>query len=91
MTKKEFIVALSEKSGLSNKDTVTFVNAFIDTITEELSKGNNVNIQGFGCFDVRERKEKLCQIPMTTEKVVVPSTKAPVFKAGKTLKAKLAK
>ena len=91
MTKKEFITAVSEKTGLSKKDTETFVNAFIDTITEELSKGNTVNLTGFGSFEVRSRKEKACLNPQTKEKIIVPPSKAPAFKAGKALKDSVAK
>ena len=91
MTKKEFITVLSEKAGLSKKDTETFVNSFITTITEELAKGESVNISGFGCFEVRERKEKLCINPQTKEKMLVPATKTPAFKPGKVLKDEIAK
>ena len=91
MTKKEFITALSEKTGLSKKDTETFVNAFIDTVTEELVAGNTVNFTGFGSFEVRSRKEKTCINPQTKEKMLVPATKSPAFKPGKAFKDEIAK
>ena len=91
MTKKEFVAALGEKTGLSKKDTEAFVNAFIDTITEELASGGSVNLTGFGSFEVRSRKEKTCINPQTKEKMLVPATKSPAFKPGKALKDEIAK
>ncbi len=91
MTKKEFVSALSEKTGLSKKDAEVFVNAFIDTITEELASGGSVNLTGFGSFEVRSRKEKTCINPQTKEKMLVPATKSPAFKPGKALKDEISK
>ncbi len=91
MTKKEFVTALSEKTGFSRKDTEVFVNAFLDTVTSELAKGNSVNLTGFGCFEVRSRKEKYCLNPQTKEKMLVPATKTPAFKVGKALKEEISK
>lgn len=91
MTKKELITALSEKTGLSKKDTENFVAAFVDTVSDELSAGNAVAIAGFGSFEVRSRKEKTCINPQTKEKMVVPASKAPAFKPGKALKDRIAK
>ena len=91
MTKKEFVAVLGEKTGLSKKDTEVFVNAFIDTITQELASGGSVNLTGFGSFEVRSRKEKTCINPQTKEKMLVPATKSPAFKPGKALKDEVAK
>ena len=91
MTKKEFVSTLSEKTGLSKKDTEVFVNAFIDTITEELASGGSVNLTGFGSFEVRSRKEKTCLNPQTKERMLVPATKSPAFKPGKALKDEISK
>jgi len=90
MTKKELVTAISARTRLTKKDTAVFSNALIHTVTDELSAGNEVNISGFGCFDVRSRKERTCLVPLTSDKVTVPATKAPAFRPGKTLKAKIA-
>ena len=86
MTKKEFVAVIGEKTGLSKKDAEVFVNTFLSTITEELAKGGEVNLTGFGCFEVRERKEKYCLNPQTKEKILVPAMKSPAFKPGKAMK-----
>ena len=41
---------------------------------------------GFGTFEVKTRKERKGRNPKTQEEMVIPASKAPVFKAGKALK-----
>ena len=55
MNKAELITAVSEKTGLSKKDSEKAVNAALDTITETLEIGEKVQLVGFGVFDVKER------------------------------------
>ena len=85
-TKKELAAAVAEKAGISKKDAEAAVNALAAAVTEELAKGGSVSISGFGTFEVRERGERKGLNPRTKETVVIPATKAPAFKAGKTLK-----
>ena len=86
MTKNDFITKVSEKTGLTKKDSESFVNACLDIIMQELASGSTVQLTGFGTFEARERKEKTCIVPNTKEKVVVPATKSPAFKPGKAFK-----
>lgn len=91
MTKKELIVNVSEKVGISKKDAEKAVNAVFETVSEELAAGNSVQLTGFGSFEVRQRKEKTCINPQTKEKMTIPATKTPAFKPGKQLKDLIAK
>ena len=50
MTKQEFINKVSQKSGLSSRDSQKAVEAFLDTITDTLKDGGEVNFTGFGKF-----------------------------------------
>ena len=52
MNKAELINAAAEKAGLSKKDTETALTAVIDVITEALSKAEQVQLVGFGSFEV---------------------------------------
>lgn len=85
MNKSELINAVAAK-GLTKKDADTAVKAVLDCITEALVKGEKVQLVGFGTFEVRERAEKEAINPRTHEKLHVPATKAPAFKAGQALK-----
>ena len=86
MTKKDMISAIAEKTGFSKKDCETMLNAFIDTVGAQLKAGQDVQLTGFGTFEVRTRAERNALNPRTKEPILVPETKIPAFKAGKALK-----
>ena len=86
MNKTELIASMAEKSQLSKKDAEKALNAFIESVEEALAKGDKIQLVGFGTFEVRERAERKGRNPQTREEIVIPASKAPVFKAGKALK-----
>lgn len=55
MNKAELIAAMSEKTELSRKDAEKALKAFTDVVTEELKKGEKIQLVGFGTFEVSER------------------------------------
>lgn len=87
MNKAELVTAIAEKTGVTKKDADAMLKAFVDTVEEELVKGEKVQLIGFGTFELRERKERSGRNPQKPEEVVtIPASKAPVFKAGKAFK-----
>lgn len=86
MTKAELINAIAEHSEFTKKDAEKALNSVIISITDALTKGEKVQIVGFGTFEVRDKKARDSINPKTKEKVHVPAKKAPAFKAGKALK-----
>ena len=86
MNKSELITSIAEKSGLAKKDAEKALNAFTASVTEALVNGAKVQLVGFGGFEVRDRAERKGRNPKTREEMIIPASKAPVFKAGKTLK-----
>ena len=91
MNKTELIGAVAEKASLSKKDADAAVNAAISVIADSLAAGENVQLVGFGTFEVRQRAEKQGRNPKTGEAITVPAAKVPAFKAGKALKDAVAK
>ena len=91
MNKAELITAVSEKTGLSKKDSEKAVNAALDTIAETLGIGEKVQLVGFGVFDVKERGVRMGRNPKTKEEIEIPASRVPQFKAGKLLKEAVAK
>lgn len=91
MTKAELISAVAEKTELTKKESEKAINAFIDSITESLEKGEKVQLVGFGTFEVRDRAERNGVNPQTHQKITIAATKAPAFKAGTALKEAVAK
>ncbi|MFM1515066.1 HU family DNA-binding protein [Helcococcus ovis] len=87
MNKSDLVAKIAEKSGLTKVDSTKALDAFLETVTESLKKQEKVQLVGFGTFEVRERKEREGRNPRNPEeKIHIPASKAPVFKAGKTLK-----
>lgn len=86
MTKKELIAAMAEKTEQTKKDTEVMLNTLIDVISETLSNGEEVAIAGLGKFTVRERAARSGRNPQTGETIEIAASKAPAFKASKTLK-----
>ncbi len=87
MNKAELITTMAEKCGLTKKDTEGALNAFLETVQESLQAGDKVQLVGFGTFEVRDRKAREGRNPRNPQEVIkIPASKAPVFRAGKTLK-----
>jgi integration host factor subunit beta len=91
MKKSELILALSEREGLREKEAFDVVNLVFDGFTDALSKGNRIEIRGFGSFKVRDYPPYLGKNPKTGQRVKVGSKKLPYFKVGKELKGKVNK
>ena len=90
MNKTELVAAVAEKAGMSKKDTEKVIASVFDVIGEVLAQGDKVQIAGFGGFEVKAREARTGRNPKTGETIEIPASKAPVFKAGKALKDKVA-
>lgn len=86
MNKPELVSAIAEKTGMTKKDSELAVNAFVDTVMEELANGGKVQLVGFGCFDVLNRKEREGRNPSTQQPMTIPAKKSPRFKPGQPLR-----
>ena len=86
MNKTELITAVAEKAEISKKDAEKAIKAFTDVVTDELVKGEKVQLVGFGTFEVSERAEREGRNPKTREPMTIAASKSPKFKAGKALK-----
>lgn len=82
MNKSEFISAVAEKSGLSKVDAKKAVEAFVDTVSNELKEGGKVALLGFGSFSVSEKAARKGVNPKTKETIEIAARKAVKFKAG---------
>ncbi len=89
MTKAELVREVAERTGMTKKDTALVVNAVFETVMDALSKGEKVQIAGFGIFEVRERAERVGRNPRTGEEIKIPPRKVPVFRVGKELRTKV--
>ena len=86
MNKTELIAAVAEKAEISKKDAERAVKAFTDGVSEELVNGGQIQLVGFGTFEVSERPAREGRNPRTGETMTIAATKTPKFKVGKALK-----
>ncbi len=68
---------------MSKKDAESALKAFVDVVTDELKKGEKVQLVGFGSFEVAERAAREGINPLTKQPMSIPASKAPKFKAGR--------
>ena len=91
MNKTDLIAVVAQSAGLTKKDTERVLNAAFDAMTVALTKGEKVQLSGFGTFEVKEREARIGRNPHTKEAIDIPATRVPVFKASKALKDNVAK
>ena len=86
MNKGELVAALAEKTDMTKKDSEAALNGVLDVIADALTKGDKVQLMGFGTFEVKERAARTGRKPSTGETIEIPAKKTPSFKAGKGFK-----
>ena len=86
MNKTELVAAVAEQADISKKDAEKVLKAFVDVVTEEMKKGEKVQLVGFGTFEVSERAAREGRNPLTGEKLQIAASKSVSFKAGTELK-----
>ena len=86
MNKNDLVASVANDSGLSKADSAKAVDSVFDSISRALSGGSDVRLVGFGTFSVAQRRASEGRNPRTGEKIQIPASKQPKFKAGKALK-----
>ena len=86
MNRSELISSIADKTGLTKKDSEKALAAFIESVEEQLQKGDKGQLVGFGTFEISERAARTGKNPQTGEEIKIAASKAPKFKAGKALK-----
>ncbi|MAW86990.1 MAG: integration host factor subunit beta [Phyllobacteriaceae bacterium] len=90
MIKSELVQIIATKNPhLFQRDVENIVNAIFDEITDALSKGNRVELRGFGAFSVKNRPARAGRNPRTGDTVHVEEKWVPFFKTGKELRERL--
>jgi integration host factor subunit beta len=90
MTKSELIARLAELNPhLYQRDVERIVTTIFDEIADALSRGDRVELRGFGAFSVKRRDARQGRNPRTGEAVDVSEKAVPFFKTGKQLRERL--
>src|SRR3569833_3685788 len=84
--KSELIDAVAESADISKAAASRAVDAMVDSITNALRNNDQVTLDGFGTFSVRQREARAGRNPKTDQTIEIKAAKNPTFKAGKGLK-----
>jgi integration host factor subunit beta len=85
-TKKDLIDRITEETELRRSDVKQVVQSFLDSVIEELSRGNRLEFRDFGVFEVRDRKPRMAQNPKTLDRIPVPARVTVRFKTGRRMR-----
>ena len=90
MIKSELIEKLAvENPHLFHRDIENIVNAILDEISDAMTRGDRVELRGFGAFSVKSRPPRVGRNPRTGEQVEVDAKHVPFFKTGKEMRERL--
>lgn len=86
MNKSQLIEAIANHSQLNKSEAARALDGIINSIEATLKSGQNVNLIGFGSFEVKARTERKGRNPQTGAEITIAAANLPGFKAGKILK-----
>ena len=89
MNNKEFINALATRLQENPKTVKQHVEALVDALANMLDEGATLNVQGFGTYEVKKKKERIIVHPTTKQRQLVPPKLVIAFKPSQTLKDKV--
>ncbi len=89
MNNKEFINELSTQTGLSAKDAASYSVLLVSNLSQHLAEEDNVNISGFGLFEVKRKMERIIINPASKQRMLVPPKIVVGFKPAPTLKERI--
>lgn len=89
ITKKELVNRIADQTGVTKVVAKDVIQAFLDSIIDELAAGNRLEFREFGVFETKERAARRAQNPRTLEKVQVPPKRIVKFKVGRMMRKKV--
>ena len=87
MTKRDLVVRVARQANMKQSDVMDIIQLTLDTITEELAAGNNIEFRNFGVFEVLTRKARVVRNPNSPkQEVKIPERAVVKFKPGKEMR-----
>jgi DNA-binding protein HU-beta len=86
LNKSDLVSAIAAKSGLTQADAASAVNALQDVLVETLAKGDSVKLTGFLAVERVERAARTGRNPRTGEEIQIPAGFGVKVTAGSLLK-----
>ena len=87
MTKRDLVIRVARQANMKQSDVMDIIQLTLDTITEELGEGNNIEFRNFGVFEVLTRKARVGRNPNSPKQTVkIPERAVVKFKPGKEMR-----
>ena len=86
MTKRELVIRVANKLGMTQSDVSKVIEATFETISQALAEGKRWELRDFGVFEVKTRASRIGRNPRTGAQVPVPERKVVTFRPGKKMK-----
>jgi DNA-binding protein HU-beta len=87
MTKAVLIATIAKEAKITKASAEKAINAFTNSVTKSLRKGDKLTLTGFGTFSVAKRRARAGRNPRTGKELKIPGTRVAKFKAGNLLKS----
>ncbi|WP_336770247.1 HU family DNA-binding protein [Bacillus bombysepticus] len=89
MTKKDLLIRVCEKTGISKKEAKIVIEATFEAITDIVTEGRKLTVVNFGVFEKKKRNSKKGTNPVTGEHIMIPEKYVANFRPGEMLKKKV--
>jgi DNA-binding protein HU-beta len=89
MTKNNLVEYVATHTQRTRKEAEQVIDAMLEGIAESLSRGEKVELRGFGSFQVSEKKERQGRNPRTGETMTIAARRAAAFKPGRELSERI--
>ena len=86
MSKSHLIEAIAKDADIAKVTAERIINSLLDTIRKTVTKGESVQLIGFGTFSSGKRSARIGRNPKTGEEIKIPAAKTVKFSAGKSFK-----
>ena len=86
MNKTEFLRAVAEEAGLTQKDAGAFYEAYVNVVSKAMKNNEKISLVGFGTYEAKNRPARTGTNPSTGKQVKIAACKAPALKFGKSFK-----
>ena len=89
LTKAEMAERLYEELGLNKREAKEMVEIFFEEIRDSLVHNEQVELSGFGNFDLRDKRQRPGRNPKTGEEIPISARRVVTFRPGQKLKVKV--
>jgi len=86
MTKRELVIRVANKLGMTQSDVAKIIEGTFDAISQSLAEGHRWELRDFGVFEVKSRASRIGRNPRTGDQVPVPERRVVTFRPGKRMK-----